>query len=400
MPKDMTVEELAAQIKADQQTAIDKVKEIAENALGKAEAGEPMIAKAKEAADEALVKMNEIGEQLSEFEQKMARMGGSGSPEARKSLGQRFVEDEGVKAFLEKRPSTGKTQLSIKATLTSLTTDAAGSVGDGIAPDRQSGIQELPQRRMTVRDLLMPGTTESNAIQYVQETGFTNAAAAVAEGGARAQSDIKLDLITESVKTIGHHFKASREALNDVSQLRSLIDARLRYGVDFAEEVQLLTGDGTGNNLNGLIPNATAYAAPGSLSSANMIDQLRYAALQAVLAEYPSSGFVLNPIDWAYIETMKDSNGQYIIGQPQGDAPARLWRLPVVQTPAMTVDTFLSGAFNMGAQLFDREETRVEVGYENDDFTKGLVTILGDERLSLAIYRPEAFITGDLGRIA
>lgn len=400
MPKDMTVEELAAQIRADHETAIDKVKEIAENALGKAQAGEPLIAKAKEAADEALVKMNEIGEQFSEFEQKMARMGGPGSPEARKSLGQRFVEDEGVKSFLEKRPSTGKTQLSIKATLTSLTTDAAGSVGDGIAPDRQSGIQELAQRRMTVRDLLMPGTTESNAIQYVQETGFTNNAAAVAEGGARPQSDIKLDLITESVKTIGHHFKASREALNDVSQLRSLIDGRLRYGVDYAEEVQLLTGDGTGNNLSGLIPNATAYANPGGLVPANIIDMLRYAALQAVLAEYPSSGFVLNPIDWAYIETMKDGDGRYIIGQPQGDAPARLWRLPVVQTPAMTVDTFLSGAFNMGAQLFDREETRVEVGYENDDFTKGLVTMLGDERLVLAIYRPEAFITGDLGRIA
>ena len=319
--------------------------------------------------------------------------------EERKSLGQRFIEDEGVKTFLEKAPTTGKANLMIKATLTSLTTDAAGSVGDGIAPDRRPGIQELPQRRMTVRDLLMPGTTESNAIQYVQETGFTNAAAAIAEGGARPQSDIKMDLITESVKTIGHHFKASREALNDVSQLRSLIDGRLRYGVDFVEETQLLTGDGTGNNLNGLIPNATAYAAPGGLASANMIDQLRYAALQAVLAEYPSTAFVLNPIDWAYIETMKDGDGRYIIGQPQGDAPARLWRLPVVQTPSMTVDTFLSGAFNMAAQLFDREQTRIEVGYENDDLTKGLVTIVGDERVCLAIYRPEAFITGDLGRV-
>lgn len=400
MPKDLTVEELAAKIKSDQNEAIDKVKEIAESALGKAESGEVLTEKVKQDVDEALVKMNEIGEQVTDLEQKMARFNAGANGENVKSLGLRFVDDEGVKTFLDSSATNGKAQLMVKATLTSLTTDAAGSVGDAIAPARLPGIQELPQRRMTVRDLLMPGTTESNAIQYVQETGFTNNAAALAEGGARPQSDIKMDLLTEGVKTIGHSFKASREVLNDVSQLRSLIDGRVRYGIDFAEEVQLLTGDGLGNNLNGLTPNATAYAAPGGLSDTNMLDKLRYAALQAVLAEYPSTGFVLNPIDWAHIETMKDTQGRYIIGQPQGDAPARLWRLPVVQTPAQAVDTFLSGAFNMGAQIFDREQTRVEVGYENDDFTKGLVTIVGDERVVLAIYRPEAFITGDLGRVA
>lgn len=399
MPKDMTAAELAEDIKASHDRAFDTVKEIAENALGKAEAGEKLAEGVKEKADEALTELNVLGEKLSGIEQKLARNGGEDTGE-RKSLGQRFVDDEEVKAFLEKKSSQGKTQVNFKATLTSLTTDAAGSVGDGIAPDRLAGIQELPQRRMTVRELLMPGSTESNAIQYVQETGFTNAAAAVAEGGARPKSDIKLDLITDNVKTIGHHFKASREVMNDIPQLRSLIDGRVRFGIDFAEENQVLNGDGTGNNLSGLVPNSTAYAAPGALASAHIIDTLRFAALQAVLAEYPSTAFVLNPIDWAHIETMKDGDGRYIIGQPQGNAPSTLWRLPVVQTPSMTVDTFLTGAFNMAAQIFDREDTRVEVGYENDDFTKGLVTILGDERIALAIYRPEGFISGDLGRIA
>lgn len=400
MPKDMTVDELAEEIKTSHTKAFDAVKEIAENAVGKAERGEDLSQKAKEAADEALLKMNELGEQLSGLEQKMSRAGGDGTGNERKSLGQRFVEDEAVKSWLEGSPTKGKADISIKATLTSLTTDAAGSVGDGIAPDRLSGIQELPQRRMTVRDLLMPGTTGSNSIQYVQETGFTNAAAPVAEGGARPQSDIKLELITESVKTIGHHFKASREVLNDASQLQSLIDGRLRYGVDFAEEAQLLNGDGTGNNLNGLVPNATAYSVPGGLTAATIIDTLRFAVLQAALAEYPASGYVLNPIDWTHIETLKDGDGRYIIGLPQGTAAPRLWNLPVVQTQAMAVDNFLTGPFSMGAQLFDREVTRVETGYENDDFTKGLVTMLGDERVSLAIYRPEGFITGDMGRVA
>ena len=192
-----------------------------------------------------------------------------------------------------------------------------------------------PNRRMTIRNLLMPGTTQSNVVQYVQETGFTNSAAPVAEGAKRPQSDVKLELKNANVATIGHFMKASREVLNDAPMLASMIDGRLRYGVDFKEEIQLLSGDGTGQNLSGLVTNATAFSAPGSLVAGNLVDTLRFAALQVYLAEFPSSGFVLNPIDWAAIETLKDTVGNYIIGDPQSGATPTLWRLPVVQTPAI-----------------------------------------------------------------
>ena len=163
---------------------------------------------------------------------------------------------------------------------------------------------------------------------------------------------------------------------------------------------QILNGDNTGQNLFGIIPQATGYAAPAGLVGTTNIDQIRLAMLQAALAEYPATGHVLNPIDWAIIETMKDDVGRYIIGNPQGTATPTLWGLPVVQTQAISVDKFLTGAFKLGAQLFDRWDARVEAGYENDDFTKNLVTILAEERLALAVYRPEAFIYGDFGRIA
>ena len=68
-------------------------------------------------------------------------------------------------------------------------------------------------------------------------------------------------------------------------------------------------------------------------------------------------------------------------------------------TQAIAVDKFLTGAFKLGAQVFDRWDARVETGYVNDDFTKNLVTILAEERLALAVYRPEAFIYGDFGRV-
>lgn len=118
--------------------------------------------------------------------------------------------------------------------------------------------------------------------------------------------------------------------------------------------------------------------------------------MQVALSEYHSSGIVLNPIDWAKIELAKDENGRYVIGNPQGVLSPTLWGVPVVATQSMGVGKFLTGAFDIGAQIFDRRQSSVEVGFENDDFTKMLLTIRATERLALAVYRPEAFIHGTL----
>lgn len=388
------VEALAKDVTAKFQKSFDEVKAIAEKAVAEAQKGISMSQTEKEKADQALVKMNGLSEQVAEIEQKLARVKGEESDE-RKTAGELFTQDDKVKGFLDADPSSGKVDLRIKATLTSLTTDAAGSVGDAIQTTRLPGILPLPQRRMTVRDLISPGRMDGNSLEYVKETGFTNNAAPVAEGATKPSSDIKLDLVTTSAKVIAHWMKASKQVLSDVSQLRSIIDQRLLYGLAYVEEAQLLSGDNTGQNLHGIIPQATAYAAPVALADLNILDVLRLAMLQAALAEYPATGHVLNPIDWAGIETLKDANGQYIIGNPQGTTSPTLWGLPVVTTQAMTVRKFLTGAFRLGAQVFDRWDARIETGFVNDDFIKNLLTILGEERLALAVYRPEAFIYGD-----
>jgi len=392
--------ELAAEIKGDFEKKFDEVKGMAEKAVAEAQKGADQSAAQKEVIDNALTGMNEAKARLDELEQKMAR-GGPAEDDRQKSIGEQFVESEGFKSFeatgFAKTAQRGDMQ--IKATLTSATTAAAGSVGDAVQTTRLPGILELPQRRLTVRDLLSQGRMDGSTLEYVKETGFNNNAAPVAEAAAKPDSDLQFDLVTTSAKVIAHWMKASRQILSDVSQLRSTIDQRLLYGLSYVEEQQLLNGSGTGQNLHGIIPQATAYAAPITIAGATSIDMMRLAMLQAALAEYPATGHVMNPIDWAFIETLKDSDGRYIIGNPQGSIAPTLWGLPVVTTQAIAVDKFLTGAFKLGAQVFDRWDARVETGYVNDDFTKNLVTILAEERLALAVYRPEAFIYGDFGRV-
>lgn len=372
----------------------DQVKDVGEKALGEAKKAGDMSAKTKETVDELLVKQGELQAELKELQQKQARLPGGGDAGGAKSVGEQLTESKEYAAYLEQSAGQkgSRFTMPVKA-ITSL----ANSAGAGVAPDRLAGVQTLPQRRLTVRDLITPGRTGSNLVQYLQETGFTNNAATSAEGARKPQSDLTLALKQATVVKIPHFIKASTEILSDFPQLQSLVDAKLRYGLGLVEEAQLLKGSGVGNNLHGIYVQATQYAAPIVIAGATRIDVLRLALLQAELAEYPSTGIVLNPIDWAAIELQKDDVGGYIFANPQSMSLPALWGRPVVPTQAMTFDQFLVGAFQLGAQVFDREQAQVTVATENeDDFVNNLVTILAEERLALAVYRPEAFVKGDM----
>jgi len=392
-----TAEQLAGEVKAAFDAKHDQVKALAEEALGKAQKGEDLSAATKQLADEALVGMNEAKARLDELEQKIARKGADDETRPR-SIGEQVLAADEMKAFLASRASRGRASVEVKAIITSLTTDAMGSAGDLIVPDRLPGILAPGQRRLTVRDLLTPGRTSSTSVQYVKETGFTNAAATVSEttGALKAQSDIKFDIATSSVTTIAHWVLATRQILDDAPMLQSYIDGRLRYGLALVEENQLLNGGGTGTDLNGIYTQATAFTAPITIPApVTRIDVLRLAVLKSALAELPTTGAVLHPADWASIELLKETTGAYLIGNPQGALAPTLWSLPIVATQAISQGNFLTGAFRLGAQIFDRWDARVEVSTEDDqNFRKNLVTILAEERLALAVYRPEAFVKG------
>lgn len=247
-----------------------------------------------------------------------------------------------------------------------------------------------------IRDLIAPGTTASNTIYWVQQTGFTNNAAAVAENTTKPYSNIEFAEKITPVRTIAHLFKASKQILDDFSQLQSQVDAEMRFGLKYVEEQEILFGDGTGAHLEGIIPQASAFAAAFQVENQNGIDDLRLAMLQAQLARFPASGHVLHFIDWAKIELTKDTLGRYILANPAALTGPTLWGLPVVATEATAFQgKFLTGAFSAGAQIFDREETNVVISTENaDDFEKNMITIRCEERLALAVKRPEAFVYG------
>ena len=288
----------------------DELKALVEKANLEAKSAGNVAAETKLAIEKMIEGNTAIHARLLEIEQKQARRAG-GDFDLLQSTGQSFTGSDTFKKLASEMRGTARMtfkSITMNAAVTNVTsgTTGTGGAGHAIAPDRLSGIITPPQRRMTVRNLLMPGRTGSNLIQFVQETGFQNMAAPVAEAAAKPQSDLSLDLVDTPVRTIAHWIKASNQVLADIPQLQSYIDGRIRYGLEYVEEQELLAGDGTGQHLLGLIPQATAFDTSLLKADDQQVDVLRRAILQVRIAEYAASAIVLNPIDWANIETLKD----------------------------------------------------------------------------------------------
>ncbi len=335
----------------------------------------------------------DIGQKLARADS-AARSFSSSSGE---SWGAQFIEADGLKAFAENSSHPGRFRVEVK-TITSAPASGGALGGQAYRDD----VAAIPQRKLHVRSLLPTIEISTGSVEYPKQTTRTNAAAPVAEDTLKPQSDYQFVMEIETAKTIAHWILASRQILDDSVQLRDTIDSELRYGLALAEDGEILNGTGTGEHLDGLIKNATAYAAPiDPAGTETMLDQVALAMLQTSLADFEANGIVLHPSDWMLMRLLKNTQGEYLLGDPGANVPQVLFGAPVVTTVSMAQDKFLVGDFLRAATLYDRLKPRVEVSTEDsDNFRKNLVTILAEERIALAVKQGKALTYGDFGNVA
>lgn len=256
------------------------------------------------------------------------------------------------------------------------------------------GIIYDPDTQDRARNFILPGTTSSNAVEYVQEYAFTDSTDVTDEGQEYKQSDFDLKLASATVRKITAYVIVSEEMLEDVDALQSYINARLPSKLKLKENYQLLYGDGTGINLSGLTTNATAYSDELADSKVTRLDVLVSAAKQVRTSEYRPSFGLIHPTDALHIKLAKNDSGDYIhpyIFMPQ---PIVLDGIPIYESTMITSGDFLVGS-REAAQLFDRRQMTLEMTNTNEDnFIKGMVTFRISERLTVAVYRPKALIYG------
>lgn len=332
----------------------------------------------------------EFADRLLSIEQKGGRL--NDAPATDEGWGAQLIKSDSYKAF--QGGGAQKARFEVKNTLTG--SDAT------VAPDRKPGIVPGAFQRLTIESLYNSVPTTSNAIEFTKEASFTNSAAEADEGAAKAESAVTFSLVNQPVATIAHWIKISRQLAMDNTALAAYVDARMRYGVQRRIESQLVTGDGVAPNLAGFMKSGN-YTAHGYLSGALGSTLAKLVLIRKIIGDlegagYEPSAIVLNPADWATIETelLTATSNAVRVSYVQAGTPM-LWGVPVVRSVGMTADTFAVGDFRQHGTIHNREGVVVQLSEsDSDNFTKNLITLRAERRLALTSEVPAAVRGGDL----
>ena len=278
-------------------------------------------------------------------------------------------------------------------------TVGADFTGEVIPADRVPGYKFDPTRPTHIRQLLAQGSTQSDVVRFVKESGYSNGAAATAEGATLTQSDFDMTAADANVRKIGTYFRISEEMLADTPQLTSYLSARAPEKLLEVEDTQILSGTGSGAQLSGIITDATAFAAgdlADSVDNANDFDVIVAALNQLASSNYNADCILLNPSDFHKILLLKDSQKNYLKDQVYNGLQPVFMGVKVVLNTAIPAGDFLIGNFGVGTQLWVRDGINVEFFREDGTNVRdGFVTVRVSERIALTNYLPNAFVSGD-----
>ena len=378
--------------------------------------------------DASLVEeINALGRPVGE----LAKANAPGTARDRKGLGEKFTSDPHFKSWLSSVAPNGTVPDTMKglhspavafdskALITGVSDTSAGAL---VVPDNlglQVGLAGF-QRELTIKDLITVGQTDTDQIDYVRVTAVTNNAAPVAEattaglatsdpatgarieaagGGYKPESGLTLAKVSTTVKTIAHWLPATKRALSDAAQIRTLIDTFLRYGLEEELEDQIIAGSGVGENFEGIL---TVAGTQAQAWDTNLLVTTRKARTKVrTVGRARPTAFLLNPEDNERIDLLRDDSGgagtgSFLFGSPAGLQVQTLWGLPRVESEAIPAGTGLVGDFRR-AVLWDREQASIQVSDSHADFfVRNLVAILAEMRAGFGVIQPNAFVEIDL----
>jgi HK97 family phage major capsid protein len=357
-----------------------------------------------------LEEFKKLDEKNSEMEKAIAKMEGrieamsEKAVDAPKAKGAKTLKDalvktytDNVKQISESIEKGSRITLDVKVD-TTIDGDYDGNVALSVL---EPGVNRISRPIRRIREISNVGSTTSKFVTYIQQTQNVTPGEGtlwVNEAGPKFNGQVKYEEISEEVKKIAAYIKVSKEMLADLAFVRSEINTELMEAIEQNIDFSLVNGAG-GVDLNGLLSSAPNFAAgtfAGTIPGANIMDLIRIAKAQIEAANFVPTHVVLNPEDVAKIELTKTSTGEYTY-PAFWDANMRVAGLVVVSSNNITAGTMIVGDFTKFNIKF-REDMNMSVGYENDDFTRNMVTILCEARLVSYIKGNDvnAFVQSDI----
>jgi len=278
-------------------------------------------------------------------------------------------------------------------------TEAANLTGD-ITRQYANQVYALPARKVHLRSLLPIGTINQGLFTFPYESGGEGAPAAQTQGSSKAQVDFDITMKDAAAQYIAGYVRISRQMLDDIPAMTSFLQSRLLEKYLVAEDAQILSGNGTAPNLQGILPVATAATGAATVD----VEQLVQAIAQLETSNYSATGILVNPTDWAAIMNTKNTNAAYSLPASTvvtTDGSVSIAGIPLYKSTAIAVDKFVVGDWSMGAQIMQNQGISVQFSeFDADNFTKNMITVRVEARIALPIYYAGAFIYGDFGNVA
>jgi HK97 family phage major capsid protein len=344
-----------------------------------------------------------IQKQLDAIDVKLAENHAAAAP--KETVFETLSKHEPLQKWMKDRPLhscivelTGKQVQELLERKTTIDTGAVGRSTSGVMPiDRTPGIVQEARQRLYLRDLLSSRPTVLSDIDYVKVNSAPSRASMQTESSSKTENAVTFNTGTARVQTIATWIPASRQVLDDMSELLGYLRTALPYYVNLAEEVQFLTGSNTGQDLNGLVTQGTAYNTALNTNSPGWKKQdvIARAIQQVEIAKEIEPTFVaLHPTDYWDIKLTKDTQGRYL--NPNGNDT--FWGLQPVRTTCLGSGNFLVGSGDPAAvEIRDRMAMTLELSTQHASyFVQNLVAIRAEKRAALVCYRPGSFIQGSL----
>jgi HK97 family phage major capsid protein len=336
-----------------------------------------------------------------------------------KSIGRQFVESDQLKRYQAVKRGSSE-PVKFKGLFPEYDRSSAGPDGEKaliysgtgsasmLLPQVVPGIYRGLEAPLVMRDVLLNMNTTSDSLTVVQESGFTNSAAEVAEAtlvseGAKPESALTFTEVSFPVRTIAHWIPITRQMLEDLPMMEGYAEQRLRTGLLRREDNQFLNGNGTPPNLTGILATSgindlttaghfTGSPVQDASSDNENVNRIRRAKrVIQVTGDAQATFAVINPTDMEMLDTISDADRQYLLGGPTRTFPARLWGLQIVESENIAAGTVLVGDGTMAA-VVDRRDAQVYMTDSHSDFfIRNIFVLLAEERVALPVFRPAAF---------
>ena len=343
---------------------------------------------------------------LDEDSKPVAEMPLAGNPAEVKTVGQQFTESDAYKNYKQHGVKGVDSKIETKTTLTTT----------GYPPEvlRQPGILETALRNPdTVISLFDVINTDQNSFSYLEETTFTNNAAEAAEGSAVGEAALAFTEQTEAIRKLGIFIPVTDELIADEAGIQGYLNSRLQTMIKLRLDSQLLAGDGTAPNLEGLLD--AGKSSVGSSDFNSYSGNLgRIGAIYNAITDIRVNAFtepdaiVMHPNDWNQIVTSvgadfagtssagyAEKSPLFVAAGGMGAGPAAsIWGLKVIPTTAISNNTVLVGKFGGGeaANVVMRQGIDLAVTDSHSDyFTKNMLAIRATMRVGFPVYREAAF---------